>query len=155
MKFSIDLKLLKFKEIINGSKVSKVSLFARKDWTVCYGNPTQASLNPDDFGNHWKVVRHLSLHNHGSPYMRIVFMSRISSMLYTYLATLLPPSLLTIGDHLLYTSLSFSSILICFVHCVWPSYRSVLSTLWCCQTMISYVCLFSFFLQPCLLQSVE
>ena len=30
-----------------------------------------------------------------------------------------------------------------------------LSTLWCCQTMISSVCLFSFFLQPCLLQSVE
>ena len=46
-------------------------------------------------------------------------------------------------------------MLICFVHCVWPSCSSVLSFLWCCQTMISSVCLFSFFLQPCLLQSVE
>ena len=72
-----------------------------------------------------------------------------------YLATSLPPSLLTIGDHLLHKSLSFSSTLICLVHCVWPSYSSVLSTLWCCQTIVSSVCLFSFFLQPCLLQFVE
>ena len=79
----------------------------------------------------------------------------LSSVTPTYLATSLPPSLLTIGDHLLHTSLSFSSTLICLVHCVWPSYSSVLSTLWCCQTIVSSVCLFSFFLQPCLLQSVE
>ena len=72
-----------------------------------------------------------------------------------YLATSLPPSLLTIGDHLLHTSLLFSSTLICLVHCVWPSYSSALSTLWCCQTIVSSVYLFSFFLQPCLLQSVE
>ena len=48
---------------------------------------------------------------------------------HTYLATWLPPSLLTIGDHLLHTSLSYSPMLICFVHCVWPSCSSVLSTL--------------------------
>ena len=51
-----------------------------------------------------------------------------NSTFLTYLATSLPPSLLTIGDHLLHTSLSFSSTLICLVHCVWPIYILVLST---------------------------
>ena len=56
----------------------------------------------------------------------------------TYLATLLPPSHLTIGDHTLHTTWLFLSAWFGLVLLSWPAGKWVLTVLWYCQTNTSF-----------------